>query len=121
MATFLSWPMRLGPDGRFRTATSPEEVWSNRLAQLVCARMGERVMREDYGTTLPQTIFENALDDPKSAITTAVGKWLPALSIDDVTVIKDEAAYQVTILFTTPEGKSLENKVSLAVTGEALA
>ena len=113
MATYLSWPMVVDSAGHFRVATSPEEVWSNRLAQLICARMGERVMRSDYGTEVPNSLFENALIDPKEAIRTAATKWLPFLTIDDVQVKQDGDTYEVNVLYTTPERKHLSTSVSL--------
>lgn len=116
--TYLSWPMRVGPDGRIRTARTAEEVWSDRLSMLVCARMGERVMRGDYGTQVTNALFENGIDDPESAIRNAVSKWIPALVVEKVDVSQSEAAYRVVVTFTTPEGKSLTNEVSIAVPGE---
>lgn len=118
MATYLSWPLRVGPDGRFGTATSPEEVWSNRMAQLLCARMGERAMRIDYGTTVANAIFENALDDPEGAIRAAVSKWLPYLVVDKVQIVKEQDTYQITVTYTTPEKELLTTTVGLAVPGE---
>jgi phage baseplate assembly protein W len=75
--------------------------------------MGERVMRSDYGTEVPNSLFQNALIDPKEAIKTAALKWLPFLTIDDVKVQKDGDSYEVTVEYTTPERKHLSTSVSL--------
>jgi phage baseplate assembly protein W len=75
--------------------------------------MGERVMRSDYGTEVPNSLFQNALIDPREAIKTAALKWLPFLTIDDVKVQKDGDSYEVTVEYTTPERKHLSTSVSL--------
>lgn len=120
MATYLKWPLQVGPDGRFVTTESPSEVWMNRMSQLLCSRMGERVMREDYGTTVPAAIFENALDNPDDAVRRAVRKWLPYVTVNSVDVLQFEAEYQVTVTFTTPEREMLTATVGVAVPGEGV-
>ena len=115
---YLAWPMELGPDGRFRVATSPEEVWSDRMAQLLCARTGERAMRGDYGTTVAKALFENALDDPEQAIRQAVTKWLPHLSIDSIKIVQVTDTYQITVTYSTPDKAMLTTTVGLAVPNE---
>jgi phage baseplate assembly protein W len=110
--------MELGPDGRFAVATSPDEVWADRLAQLVCARMGERVMRNDYGTNIAAALFENALDDPDTAIREAAQKWLPHITIQKVSVNQVQDTYQIQVDFTTPDNTPLSTTVGLEVPGE---
>jgi phage baseplate assembly protein W len=90
------------------------------MAQLLCSRLGERAMRLDYGTTVAEAIFENALDSPEEAIRKAVRKWLPHLVVDKVSVLKDTDAYQVTVTYTTPDRELLTSTVGLAVPGEGV-
>lgn len=116
-ATYLSWPMQIGSDGRFRTTSNSPEVWSNRLAQLVCARMGERVMRPDYGTEFTNDLFQNALGDPNTSIRRAVTKWLPHLTIDNVKVTSVGATHEVVITYTTPNRQMLTTSVSVGTEG----
>jgi phage baseplate assembly protein W len=118
MATYLKWPMQLGPDGRFAVAQTPSEVWINRVSQLLCARMGERVMRGDYGTNVAAALFENAMDDPETAIREAMKKWLPHLKVESVKVTQTLDTYQVGVSFSTPDNSLLEASVGVEVPGE---
>lgn len=118
MATYLRWPMQLGPDGRFAIATSPDEVWQDRMAQLICARMGERVMRTDYGTSVAAALFENALDDPDTAIRDAVRKWLPFITVEKVSISQVKDTYAIQVDYTTPDSTQLSTTVGLEVPGE---
>ena len=115
---YLTWPMQLGPDGRFLASDNPDDVWAGRMAQVLCARTGERVMRDDYGTSVAEALFHNALDDPETAIREAVKKWLPNIQVDNVRITENVDAYSIVVEYTTPDRTVLTTSVGLAVPNE---
>jgi phage baseplate assembly protein W len=113
MATYLKWPMQLGPDGRFVVARTPDEVWAGRVSQVLCARMGERVMRDDYGTNLVASLFENALIQPEESVREALKKWLPHIKVESVSVNQVQDTYEVEVIYTTPDSSLLTTTVGI--------
>lgn len=69
--------------------TAKSEVDSN-LRHLLLTNKGSRYWLPDFGTNLRQFVFENITEDTKelirNEITTAVEKYLPNLTIDNIEI-----------------------------------
>lgn len=81
--------------------TSKEYIKSM-LFHLIMTPKGQKIRDLDFGTDLPRFIFENktdlTLDKIKKEITTQVGKYIPQITFDDVTIKNDESSNGVIII-----------------------
>ena len=112
----------MGVDGKFETTADPDQVWANRVTMVVASRLGERVMRSDYGVALNELIFENSLGDtPEDSIRTAIVRWLPNITVQSVTITKpDTSSYEIIVMYSTPDRKYLTTTVGLDLAGAVL-
>jgi phage baseplate assembly protein W len=117
--TYLRWPLRVDASGRFETTSNPDDIWADRLVQVIACRVGERVMRSDYGTAVLENLWENDLGaDPKDVIRAAVARWLPHITVLDVIITQpDPAMYEVNVTYSTPDRKHLTTTIGLDATG----
>lgn len=81
------------------------------LLHLILTRKGQRLYKPDFGTDLLKFIFEPedgmTLVGIKEEVTNAVKKYLPQLSIDEMTIeesTEDEYAAVLTIKYTINDG-----------------
>lgn len=93
-------------DQRGRTAECDDERYARELIEAVLfTAPGERVMRPDFGSGLPQLVF--APNSPELAAATqmlvqgALTQWLSDLiAVQRVEVTADDAALRVTVVYT---------------------
>lgn len=87
----INFPFRLSQDGKYLSLSqsSIEEIRTN-LLHLILTRRGSRYFLPDFGTRVYEFIFE-PMDGPtfeaiKSDIRDAVDKYIPNLTIDNITL-----------------------------------
>lgn len=78
--SYLSFPFRIGDDGRTAAPASFEEHVKEEVVQLVLTGLGERLFQPGIGTNVRRLVFEN-LDEvtagiTKSTISQALSRWL---------------------------------------------
>lgn len=101
---FLSFPFRIGGDGR--TARTPDLAAHVRdeLVQLILTGQGERLFLPEFGTNVRRLVFEN-IDDTtkamtKSLVTQAISRWLgERVTIESLEVTSDESKLQVDVQY----------------------
>lgn len=76
----LSFPFRVGQDGRLATVKSLEDHVRDELVQLILTNPGERPFLVDFGGGVRRLVFESADEATaavtKATITHAINKWL---------------------------------------------
>lgn len=76
----LSFPFRVGTDGRMAAVQSLEEHVRDEIVQLVLTNQGERPFVVDFGGGVRRLVFEAADDATaamaKAQITQAINRWL---------------------------------------------
>lgn len=76
----LSFPFRVGADGRMATVKTLEEHVHDELIQLILTNQGERPFLVDLGGDVRRLVFEAANDAigsiAKANITQAINRWL---------------------------------------------
>jgi phage baseplate assembly protein W len=107
----LSFPFRIGLDGRTAQIGTLEEHVRDELVQLLLTNLGERVFLPDFGGDARRLVFEN-IDEPlqamtKAALTDALNRWLGQRIVLELLTVK---AQQSTI--------DIEIKYRLADTSE---
>jgi uncharacterized protein len=97
----LSFPFRVGNDGRMATVNTLDEHVRDELAQLILTNLGERPFLVEFGGGLRSLVFESADEVTgalaKARITQAVDRWLGhrvvlefiKVDIDDATISVD--------------------------------
>jgi uncharacterized protein len=88
----LSFPPRVGPDGRLALSVGEDNV-RDLIRVILMTEPGERLMRENFGCGLRQYLFEPNTVTTRQRIQTsieqAIARWEPRVSVDDVSVDPD--------------------------------
>jgi uncharacterized protein len=76
----LSFPFRVGGDGRMATVKTLDEHVRDEIVQLLLTNLGERLFEPEFGGGVRRMIFENADETTaaitKAAITRSINRWL---------------------------------------------
>lgn len=76
----LSFPFRVGGDGRMTTVKTLDEHVRDEIVQLILTNQGERPFLVDFGGGVRRLVFEAADDATgavaKATITQAINRWL---------------------------------------------
>lgn len=102
-------PFQIGPDGGIRYTDDPAVAKGQHLRTIICTRLGERIMRPNYGTRLYDRLFEPADDyttqDIESEVRKAVSTEEPDVELVavEVTVGEEEpTALTVVVSYKVP-------------------
>ena len=100
----LSFPFRLGNDGRTAQVSSLEEHVRDELIQLILTNFGERIFLPEFGGGVRRLVFEN-IDETtagltKAMLTQAISRWLGhRITLEDLTVIVENEKIEVEIKY----------------------
>lgn len=76
----LSFPFRVGNDGRMKTVNTLDEHVHDEIIQLILTNQGERPFLVDFGGGVRRLVFEAANEASgavaKATITQAINRWL---------------------------------------------
>lgn len=125
MTLTLRYPLQLDGTGRPLSATDPGQIWTDRAQVLLSTMTGERPADLFYGCDIAQATFSPVdliESEVMSAVQGAFARYLVGVDIEDISVDLGSAAsgtVNVTILFTIPEGTTVEvsSVVDLAIIG----
>lgn len=117
----LSFPPRVGPDGRLFWSSGEPNVRES-ICIILRTRPGERLLLPDFGCGLDAYLFEPnniaTLRRIQEAVKQALARWEPRIQLDDVRVARnpdDARAVDITISYTLVATRKQE-RVSLSVT-----
>ncbi len=107
----INYPFKDSPKGFFLDLNQDDNsAIKADLLHLLLTRKGQRLYNPDFGTDLLRYIFEPednlTLNDIKTELSTSVKKYIPNLSIDNLTVeqsIENEYAAVATISYTVTD------------------
>lgn len=102
----ISFPFRFSPSGGVAKSTSADIYASHireKIIQLLRTEPGERAMEPEYGCRLRDVIFE-PIDATLyhviyTRIVNAVTRWIPEVSISDVSINSTEDSVNVHLTF----------------------
>jgi phage baseplate assembly protein W len=114
----ISLPFRIDGFGNIAKTASQEEIWAGRVRSAVGTALGERVMRSDYGTKIPELFFDtqSALyEGITKEITRVFETYLPLLQLGSVDIVYDESYGQsvANITYSLPNQTNTSTAVSL--------
>ncbi len=88
----LSFPPRIGPDGRLAWSVGETNVRES-MRIILMTEQGERLMRETFGCGLRQYLFEpntvTTRERIRENIIHSINRWEPRVIVDEVTVEPD--------------------------------
>lgn len=100
----LSFPFRIGGDGRTTPVASDEAHVRDELVQLILTNLGERLFLPEFGGNARRLVFEN-IDEPtqgmtKAMLTDAVNRWLGRrLTLESLAVEVHQETIEVEIKY----------------------
>ena len=101
----LSFPPRVGPDGRLAWSAGEDNVRES-LRLILLTEPGERLMREEFGAGLQRYLLEPntaaTQQQLRDSIVQSIGRWEPRVIVDEVDIEPDgdePGQVNVTILF----------------------
>ena len=87
IGTGWAYPTRLGPDGTVALVTGEREI-EGAIHCILDTRIGERVMRPDFGSRIWEAMFEpitaQTLGMVEQAAREAITRWEPRIVLDTV-------------------------------------
>lgn len=100
----LSFPFRVGPDGRTAQVISLQEHVRDELIQLLLTNPGERDFLPEFGGGVRRLVFEPAGEASrgmtKATITQAISRWLGhRITLEELTVETENATIEVEIKY----------------------
>jgi phage baseplate assembly protein W len=85
----LAVPFALDSKGNILVNNNQSQIWSNRVRALIATRVGERVMRPEYGSKIGESLF-NTIGSMSDIVTREVNRvfneYLPLLTLSNVAV-----------------------------------
>jgi len=114
----ISLPFTIDGYGNILKTSRQIEIWEARVKSAVGTALGERVMRSNYGTKIPELFFDtqDALNAGITKEITAVfTNYLPLLTLDNVYVTHDELEGMTTadVTYSLPNQETTTTAVSI--------
>ena len=100
----LSFPFRIGNNGRTAQVSSLEEHVRDELMQLILTNLGERIFLPEFGGGVRRLVFENTDETTagltKAMLTQAISHWLGhRITLEDLTVVVENEKIEVEIKY----------------------
>lgn len=100
----LSFPFRVGTDGRLIQVASQEEHVQDELIQLILTNLGERAFLPEFGGGARRLVFESASEATqamtKAMLTQAISNWLGhRLTLENLAVRVENETIEVEIQY----------------------
>lgn len=100
----LSFPFRVGSDGRTAQVTTLEEHVRDELMQLILTNPGERAFLPEFGGGVRRLVFENISDTTaamtKAMLTQAISRWLgQRITLEELIVETDNNTITVDLTY----------------------
>ena len=87
MSKAIGFPYTISPAGVVQYTISPSKIYTDRVLTLLSYYVGQRPMLPTYGVDWSKSLFENDSDARLAipiAISEAIGKWIPEVSVASV-------------------------------------
>lgn len=116
----ISIPFRFNEFGQVDATTDIRKIYQDRVLLTLLTRLGERVMRPNFGSLVGDALFENettASEIVLSSIGTTFNTWLTDLSLIEATPFFDRNTgfMEVQVTYGLPSGESDTVKLKTAI------
>jgi phage baseplate assembly protein W len=130
MSTYvIDIPFNLSTNGKISIIPdSDHKAWKNKVVTLLSVGTNERIWYHYFGTNIENLLFESsttAVIEARSAVEEIFVKWAPELTLNDVSISKNDADGTITlnIIYQIPTGQQDSVKItkaSLTAAGETI-
>jgi phage baseplate assembly protein W len=116
----MTLPFQIDVYGKVSSTIEQERIWADRVRSVIGTCLRERVMRPNFGTTIPFALFEtsdSAIQEVTSEVNNAFLNFLPTLSVQEVTVTFNEPlnTIDVSITYSLPNDKLVTTTIGVVV------
>ena len=122
----LKLPLSVDKSGNFVIATTQNQIWADRVRIALGTRLGERVMRPNYGTKIGEALF-----DTVSATTDIVNKEIyrvfhEQFSLLEITSIDStfneiSSILTITVIYLLPNKEQVTTEVGIVTVSDTNA
>jgi len=117
MSSAISYPYTLDVNGVVASAGTSTKLYLDRVVTLLSTNVGQRPMLPEYGTDWSTSLFENENNYRRAipiAISNAIRRWLPDLSVDKIELSGDEysGAVYVSLYLKLPDNTIATMKIN---------
>jgi phage baseplate assembly protein W len=114
----ISLPFTIDGYGNILKTSNQSEIWEARVKSAIGTAFGERVMRSNYGTKIPEIFFDTQdtlTAGIKKEVTAVFANYLPILNLIDVSVKYDELEGTTTanIVYSLPNETTTTTSVNI--------
>jgi len=114
----ISLPFSIDSYGNVASTKDQSKIWADRVRSVVGTTVGERLMRPDFGTSIPFATFsgrELVADITRQELFASFAKFLPALTLESVEISfnEDDHVY-AEVRYTLPNQQEMTLSVGLA-------
>lgn len=100
----LSFPFRVGKDGRTNQVSSVQDHIREELIQLILTNLGERLFLSEFGGGVRRLVFESANEATagmaKAMLTQAISRWLGhRITLEGLTVTVENETIEIEIKY----------------------
>jgi phage baseplate assembly protein W len=119
----FSLPFSIDAYGKVASTTDYSKLWADRVRVTLGTALGERVMRPEFGSFIPFTVFNSETDAVSSIETdvrTVFNDQLSLLTLNDTNITFDEytGIISITVVYSLPNRDEVTTTVGIVtVTG----
>jgi phage baseplate assembly protein W len=119
----FSLPFSIDSYGKVASTTDYSKLWADRVRVTLGTALGERVMRPEFGSFIPFTVFNSETDAVSSIETdvrTVFNDQLSLLTLNDTDITFDEytGIISITVVYSLPNRDEVTTTVGIVtVTG----
>ena len=116
----MSLPFSIDSYGNVAVTSEQSKIWADRVRSVLGTMLRERVMRPDFGTVIPYSLFNgetSATDEVRAEVAKAFGSQLQLLTLDQVNVTMDEYTnvMNVEVVYALPNNEIVSTVVGLVL------
>jgi phage baseplate assembly protein W len=121
----ISLPFTIDGYGNILKTSSQVEIWEDRVKSAIGTAFGERVMRSNYGTKIPEIFFdtqETLTAGIKKEVAAVFASYLPILTLIDVLVRYDELEGTTTadVFYSLPNQTTTTTSVNIVTINKSI-
>ena len=116
----ISLPFSVDSYGGVTVTSEQSKIWADRVRSVLGTMLRERVMRPDFGTIIPYSLFNgetSAVDEVRSEVSKAFSSQLPLLTLEKTNITYDDYTnvMSVEVVYDLPNNEVVSTVVGLVL------
>lgn len=114
----IALPFSIDPYGKVTMSSNQSKIWADRVRSVIGTFLRERVMRPEFGTRIPYSVFntqESAQQEISTETVQAFNQHLPLLTLNSVSSSFDSysGVINVTITYKLPNDIVVDTSIGI--------